>query len=256
LAQTDQLDSLAPGDVVRTFFTSKDATVRYALMFQSTETLDPSMDGRGRAQPVDISNLAITGPLGGVPLTDPTRTTWKEQLLFGVTYHLDSTTPLGEAPGPKELSVVVARQDARSPWRILIMNEGPAPKELSASEREKQDKLSLADVVRTYFECFDFDTQVYLSAPQWQEMLVEAVRDPTQKGDIANLVVGTPYASPDHTDWAVLRALRVTYKLLVARNYAGGNPNAASPGEQIRFVSVGEQKKGGPWKILGVGTGP
>ena len=256
LAQSNDLDSLAPADVVRTFFTSKDATVRYALMFQSTETLAPPMDGRARAQPIDISNLVITGPLAGVPLTESTRTTWKEQLLFGVTYHLDSTSALGQAPGKKELSVVVARQNSQSPWKILIMNEGPVPKELPASEREKLDKLSLADVVRTYFESFDFDTQVYLSAPSWQEMLVEALRDPSQKGDIADLVIGTPYSTPDQTDWAVLRELRVTYKLLVVRNSAAGNPNAASPGEQIRFVSVGEEKQGGPWKILGVGSGP
>ena len=256
LPRTDNLDSLAPADVVRTFFTSKDATIRYALMSQSTETLAPPMDGRARAQPIDISNLVVTGPLAGVPLTESTRSTWKEQLLFGVTYHLDSPTASGEMPGQKELSVVVARQDSRSPWKILIVNQGPAPKELPASEREKLDKLSVAEVVHTYFESFDFDTQVYLSAPQWQEMLVEALRDPSQKGDITDLVIGTPYSTPDQTDWAVLRELRVTYKLLVVRNYAAGNPNSASPGEQIRFVSMGEQKEGGPWKILGVGSGP
>lgn len=166
LAQADSLDTLSPADVVRTFFISKDATVRYKLMFQSTENLDPSMDGRGRAEPLDISNLVVTGPLAGEPLTDPTRPTWKERLLFGVSYHLDSASSLGEASGQKDLSVVVARQDSQSPWKILILNQGPPPKELSAAQQKKLDELSLADVVRTYFESFDFDTQVYLSAPQ------------------------------------------------------------------------------------------
>jgi hypothetical protein len=259
VAQAANLDTLAPDEVVRTFFTSKDAAIRYVLMFQSTENLDPST-GRGGAEPISISNLIVTGPLAGVPFADPTRPDWKERFLFGVSYHLDSATPYGESPGPKELCVVVARQDAQSPWKILEVNQGPPPKDLPADRRDTLDKLSLADVVRTYFECFDFDTQVYLSAPRNQESLVTAMCDPAQKGDLTDFAVGTVYAGSSSVyskeDWPIQRELTVTYNLLVARDYGPGRPNPDSPGKQLRFVIVGEQEEGGPWKILEVGTGP
>jgi hypothetical protein len=253
-------DSLAAANVVRTYFTTLDPKVMYGLTFQSTETSDSSADGGSLPQPADISNLVVSGPVAGVPRDDPIRNTWKERLLFGVSYHLDATSPYGESAGPKELCVVVARQDAQSPWKILYMNQGPPPKELPAEQRDKLDKLSLADMVRTYFECFDFDTQVYLSAPRHQEDLVMAMRDPTQKGDVTDPAIGTPYAGSSSIyskeDWPIQRELTVTYELLVARDYASGMSNPESPGEQMRFVIVGEQEEGGPWKILEVGTGP
>jgi hypothetical protein len=258
--QIDQADSVAAAGVVRSFFTTADPKTMRDLMAQSTEGADSSAPDTQLPQPVEASDLEVTGPLPGVPLHDPMRTDWPERQLFGVTYVLESTTSQGESPGPQELCVVVARRDPQSPWKILRINPGPVPQELPTAERDRLDKLSLSDVVRTYVECCDFDTQIYLSAARHQEDLVEALRDPAQPADITDLSIGTPHAGSSDVyakeDWPIQMELGVTYQLLVAMDYAPGMPNPSPPGEQTLFIIAGQHDEHGPWKILEVGTGP
>ena len=245
-------------DVVRTYFTSKDPEVLYRLTFQSSEPADQLPDPNWRPQPLDISGLKVAGPLSWVPFSDPLRRDWRERLLFGASFVLNSSSVRLGAPGPKEACVIVARQDSQSAWKILQVNPGPPPQELPAEERKNLDKLSLTEVVRRYLTCFDFDVQVYLSAPRQQEWLVTAVRDPAQPGDITDLVIDRTYSTPPDPlfDWPIQQEVVVTYNLLVARPYANGGGNPGPTGENTRFVIVGRQTPDSPWKVLSVGTGP
>lgn len=121
-----RLDDLDAAAAVHTYFASGDPAVEFYLSaprLRQVTTQPNAVPEREREGGID--NLMVEGPLSGVPSQVYSRVEWPEQLHFRVTYTSRQASSIGEPPGKRLWFVIIGRQTADSPWKVLEIGCGP-----------------------------------------------------------------------------------------------------------------------------------
>lgn len=126
LAEQKAFDRLDSAEVVQAYFSSGDPAVEFYLSapwLREVTALPNSVPEREREGGID--DLAIEGPLSGVPSQAYDAEEWPEQVHFRVTYASRKTSSIGQPAGKRLWFVTVGRQAPDSPWKVLEIGSGP-----------------------------------------------------------------------------------------------------------------------------------
>lgn len=121
-----RLDDLDATGVAQIYFLSGDPAVELHLSapwLRRITTQPNAVPEHEREGGTD--DLVVEGPLSGVPSQVYSREEWPEQLHFRVTYTSRKMSSTGEPPGKRLWFVIIGRQTADSPWKILEIGSGP-----------------------------------------------------------------------------------------------------------------------------------
>jgi hypothetical protein len=122
-AEQQPLNALSATETARTYFQSCDFDIQYYLSAPRQRGM-LLMAVRENEHPGDATDVVVEDPVAGSSSMYSTAE-WPTQIECVVTYSSRVASSIGEPPGKRMWFVIVGRQGADSPWKVLEVGSGP-----------------------------------------------------------------------------------------------------------------------------------